>query len=168
MESRLIRILHAGCGGQPLPEWLPGEETRLDIDPGVSPDIVAPLTALGDIGPFDIVYCSHTLEHLPPHEIRIALREFHRVLRPQGFIVLVVPNLKDIKPDNTVYYQSAAGPVTGLDMYYGMDRLVEHNPWMAHKYGFVPETLQAFVENAGFTVKATDTSSYNLYVTAQA
>lgn len=162
-----LRVLHAGCGSAPLPEWLPGLETRLDVDPGVSPDITAPLTDVGDIGPFDIAYCSHVLEHMPPHDIHQALQELHRVLRPGGFLIAVVPNLASVKPDLTVVYDSPAGPVTGLDMYYGMERLVKDNPYMAHKYGFVRETLEAFVTQAGFTVKYVGDDTYNLVLTAQ-
>lgn len=168
MEGEVTpRVLHAGCGLSPLPAWLPGQETRLDIDPSVSPDIVAPLTDLGDIGPFDIAYCSHVLEHMPPHEIDQALRELHRVLAPGGFLVAIVPNLADIKPDNTVVYDSPAGPITGLDMYYGMAKLVKNNPYMAHKYGFIRETLEDFLTRAGFTVKYMGGSEYSLMVTAQ-
>jgi predicted SAM-dependent methyltransferase len=161
------RVLHAGCGTAPLPEWLPGQETRLDIDPGVSPDITAPMTALGDIGPFDIVYCSHVLEHMPPHEIEQALREIRRVLVPGGFLIVIVPNLANVAPNSTVVYVSPAGPITGLDMYYGMATLVQDNPYMAHKYGFVPETLRAFLARAGFEVKHLSDSNFNLMVTAQ-
>lgn len=161
------RVLHAGCGLAPLPEWLPGRETRLDIDPAVSPDIVAPLTDLGDIGPFDIAYCSHVLEHMPPHEIDQALRELHRVLKPGGFLVAVVPNLEGVPADLTVMYESPAGPITGLDMYYGMEKLVRENPYMAHKYGFVSSTLKAFLTRAGFTVKYLGDTNYSLMVTAQ-
>ena len=74
-------FLHIGCGRmQPdetnqLPSWASGcKETRLDIDPTANPDIVASMVDLGDIGPFDITYSSHTLEHLYPHQVLDALR----------------------------------------------------------------------------------------------
>lgn len=38
---------------------------------------------------FDIVYCSHVLEHVP--DDRQAMREFCRVVRPDGWAVLTVP-----------------------------------------------------------------------------
>lgn len=38
---------------------------------------------------FDVIYCSHVLEHVP--DDRRAMREFHRVLKPNGWAVLNVP-----------------------------------------------------------------------------
>ena len=38
---------------------------------------------------FDIIYCSHVLEHVP--DDRKAMRELHRVLAPGGWAVLQVP-----------------------------------------------------------------------------
>jgi predicted SAM-dependent methyltransferase len=163
----VIRVLHAGCGRAPLPEWLTGQEVRLDIDPDVSPDFVAPLTAMGDIGQYEIAYCSHALEHLAPHDIDTALAEFHRVIRPGGFLIAVVPNLADVKPTLDVVYESPAGPITGLDMYYGKASFVKDNPYMAHKFGFVRSTFEQFLERAGFTVKHVSDSNYNLMATAQ-
>jgi SAM-dependent methyltransferase len=38
---------------------------------------------------FDVVYCSHVLEHVP--DDRRALREFRRVLAPRGYALFLVP-----------------------------------------------------------------------------
>jgi SAM-dependent methyltransferase len=38
---------------------------------------------------FDVVYCSHVLEHVP--DDRAAIREFYRILRPGGWAILLVP-----------------------------------------------------------------------------
>lgn len=40
-------------------------------------------------GQFDLLYCSHVLEHVP--DDRAALREFRRVLAPRGMALLLVP-----------------------------------------------------------------------------
>jgi SAM-dependent methyltransferase len=40
-------------------------------------------------GSFDIVLCSHVLEHVP--DDRRAMRELHRVLHPRGFAIVMVP-----------------------------------------------------------------------------
>ena len=54
-------------------------------------------------GSFDLVYCSHVLEHIK--DDRAAIAEIRRVLSPQGIAILPVPILADI----TVEY-SAANP----------------------------------------------------------
>ena len=38
---------------------------------------------------FDIIYCSHVLEHVP--QDTVALAELHRVLKPGGWAILQVP-----------------------------------------------------------------------------
>lgn len=38
---------------------------------------------------FDIVYCSHVLEHVP--DDHKAMREFARVLKPEGWAVFMIP-----------------------------------------------------------------------------
>jgi SAM-dependent methyltransferase len=155
-------VLHVGCGREQMPDFLDGyKEIRLDIDPSVNPDIVADLTDLGDIGPFDVIFGSHVLEHLYPHDGRKAMSEFHRVLKPRGIVVMIVPNLANIRPTRDVVYDSPAGPITGLDMYYGKESFVEMNPYMAHKTGFVPETLEQMFD--GFAAKnVRELSGYNL------
>ena len=37
---------------------------------------------------FDAVFSSHNLEHLYPHQVKEALAEFYRVLKPEGMIVI--------------------------------------------------------------------------------
>ena len=38
---------------------------------------------------FDVVFCSHVLEHVP--DDRAAMRELHRVMRPNGWAIMQVP-----------------------------------------------------------------------------
>jgi SAM-dependent methyltransferase len=162
-------VLHVGCGQNPLPDWLEGhEEIRLDIDPGVQPDIVASITDLGEIGPFDVVYSSHCLEHLYPDEVSVALAEVRRVLKPGGAAVMIVPDLEDVRPTEDVVYDCPGGRVTGLDRYYGMGSLVGRNRHMAHHCGFVAETLRSVMEAAGFSRVEVARASFNLIGAAAA
>lgn len=152
-------ILHAGCGGENLPWWLKevgieGREVKLDADEMVKPDIVASIDNLGDIGPYDAVFCCHCLEHLHWHNAMKALHEFIRVLQPGGAVLIEVPNLEMAKPDNTVVYTTGDGlEVTGLDMYFGHREFSYSNPWMMHRCGFVQSTLLEALESAGFKAK---------------
>ena len=159
-------VLHVGCGGQHLDDFLEGyQEIRLDIDPDAHPDIVASLLDMGDIGHFDAIYGSHVLEHFAPHEVAKVVSEFYRVLKPKGFVIMIVPNLEYVRPTDEVVYDSPAGPITGLDMYYGKASMVAENPYMAHKAGFVRKTLaKAF---GGFSqVVVKDLTNFNLMVVA--
>lgn len=163
-------VLHVGCGREPLPAWVEGfEEIRLDINPDAEPDIVASITDLGEIGPYDALVTVHTLEHIYPFEVPVALAEFKRVLKPGGVALIVVPDLEDVKATDEPLYDSPAGPVSGLDMIYGMPRMIANNPHMAHHCGFVSDTLREALEAAGFEAVTTQRlPSYNLVALARA
>lgn len=159
-----MKVLHAGCGNEPLPAWIGAtEEVRLDIDKRCAPDVVASLSDLGEIGEFDAVYCSHALEHLAPHEIERALLEFRRVLREGGSALLFVPDIEDVKPTDAVLFVSPAGPITGLDLLYGKREMVEKSHHMSHRFGFTQKTLADMLNAAGFSRVLVDRHScFNL------
>ena len=147
------RLLHVGCGGDPLPQWLRTagyRETRLDIDERHQPDVLADMCTLGEIGQFQIVLCQHALEHLYPHQVGKALREFLRVLTDDGYAMIVVPDLEGVQPSNDVLFISPAGPIAGMDLFYGFRPKLEEMPHMAHHTGFVSATLDAALLEAGF------------------
>ena len=144
-------VLYPGCGHEHVPFWFEGKETRLDIDETCEPDIVASITDMGDIGQFDNIYTSHTLEHLYQFDVPKALSEFLRVLKPGGAAIIVVPDLEDVKCNDDVLYVSLAGPITGRDLFYGLTEYVQMSPYYAHHTGFVKETLEQAMKDAGFT-----------------
>lgn len=158
-------LLHVGCGGDSLPEWAQGkyQEVRLDISPDNQPDILASMTDMGEIGTYDAIHCSHALEHLMPHEVNVALKEFHRVLNPNGFAVVFVPDLEDVKATEDVLFVAPCGPITGLDLLYGLRSLLHVQPYMAHRTGFTAETLRKAFKDAGFgSVEVQRLENYNL------
>ena len=157
-------LLHVGCGGGPLPElFREFDETRLDINPACNPDIVASMLDMGDIGAFDVLLCQHAIEHLYPYQIGKALNEFKRVLNDGGYAVVLVPDLEDVSPTDEVILETEAGPVTGADMYFGLQHALEENPFMAHHTGFVQSTLHKAMIEAGFkAVEVKRIGQYNL------
>jgi predicted SAM-dependent methyltransferase len=164
------RVLHAGSGGAELPPLFGDcEEVRLDLDPSKNPDIVASILDLGDIGPFDAIYTSHTLEHIYPHEVPIALREFRRVLTDDGYALIFVPDLEGLTLSTEVLYWSPAGPVTSFDMIYGMRKFLATNPdTMAHRTGFTSKMLEEALVEAGFSkVTMSRVKQFNLMAVAQ-
>lgn len=162
-EKRLL--LHVGCGAATrfsLPsgfhrdEW---QEIRVDLDPAVSPDLLASITDLRGV-PDAIAhayYASHVLEHLYWFEVPVALAEAKRVLRSDGFAVITCPDLQAaaewIAQDRlfAVAYESPAGPITPFDLVYSYRPFVERSPQtMSHKCGFTLSALIAAVQEAGF------------------
>src|SRR5215469_5094698 len=94
-------VLNVGCGYPPRqklhphfhgPDW---REIRLDLDPAVGPDIVCSITDMSPVttASVDAVWSSLNLEHLQRHEMPLALAEFIRVLKPQGLLLLMLPDL---------------------------------------------------------------------------
>ena len=146
------RILHAGAGSGTMRDLFKSyQEVRLDIDPGVKPDIVASITDMGEIGEYEAVYCAHCLEHLYPHELPLALKEFRRVLKPGNLAFIIVPDLEGIQPTEDLVYISEDGDrITGLDMIFGCRKYLAKSPHMAHHNGFVKATLEKAILEAGF------------------
>lgn len=159
------KFLHVGCGENQKkhttrelasPRW---EEVRYDIDESAKPDIVGDVLDLSVIEEesFDAIFSSHNIEHVYAYQVPGMLREFLRVLKPDGIFVVTCPNLqavaklvvKDGLTDTA--YVSPMGPITPQDVIYGHSASLEKgNEYMAHKTGFTPKTLRAELVKSGF------------------
>lgn len=159
------KLLHVGCGPQNKnnlkgfnnAEW---DEIRFDIDENVSPDIKGTLTDLSLVmtSSIDAIYSSHNIEHLHSYQVPIALKEFIRVLKPEGFVVLTCPDLTSVceviikKGLTEPVYVSPAGPISPIDILYGhREYVAQGNEFMAHKCGFTYSSLSDSFFNAGFS-----------------
>lgn len=158
-------FLHVGCGAKRQDQAGPGFQTaawheiRLDIDPRAEPDVIGSITdmAMVETDSMDALFSSHNIEHVYPHEVSIALREFLRVLKPQGYCVITCPDLQSVaalivddKLDDPAYV-SPAGPICPIDILYGLRKSVAAgNHFMAHKCGFTRKTLIQAMSRVGF------------------
>lgn len=158
-------FLHVGCGlqrkenttkGFNTDEW---QELRFDIDESVQPDIIGTMTDMSRVESesVDAIFSSHNIEHLYPHEVSIALKEFIRVLKPHGFAVITCPDLKSVArliADDKLTepaYESPAGPIAPLDILYGYRRsMALGNLYMAHRCGFTEKVLRGSLLSNGF------------------
>ena len=157
------KFLHVGCGrldksychGFEGDDW---SEIRLDIDKNVSPDIVGSLTDMNlvETSSVDAVYSSHNIEHIFPHEIPFALKEFYRVLNDNGIVVITCPDIQSVGEalanDRSLepLYDSSMGGVTAIDILYGhRETTKDGNIFAVHKCGFTYSTLdRVFFEAA--------------------
>jgi hypothetical protein len=158
-------FLHVGCGPAKRQHTTRGfigddwQEVRLDIDPAVQPDIIGSMTDMQtvDSGSMDALYSSHNIEHLFAHEVPVALGEFRRVLKEDGFVILTCPDLQSVcqlvaeeRLTDTAYL-SGAGPISPLDILYGhRPALSKGNHYMAHRCGFTKKVLMGVLKAAGF------------------
>jgi len=156
-------VLNVGSGpaGHKLPEGFDGwQELRVDQNPDMEPDIVAPMTAMVMVESesVDAVWCSHSLEHLEAHDTAQALAEFWRVLRFGGDVVVSVPDLTQVAAAilatglEEPLYVSPMGPIAALDVLYGHRREIrEGNRHQAHRTGFTARSLSDHLTAAGFS-----------------
>lgn len=168
-------FLHVGCGpkrkdqttrGFNTPEWT---EVRFDIDEKASPDIVGTMLDMSGVADasVDAIFSSHNIEHIYPHEVPVALSEFLRVLKPEGFLVVTCPDLQSvcalIAEDKLVEpaYESPSGPIAPIDILYGhRASMMRGNLFMAHRCGFTQRTLGGTVKQSGFPGIATMKRGY--------
>lgn len=92
---------------------------------------------------FDVVYCSHVLEHVL--DDKLAIREFYRVLKSGGWAILLVP----ITADRTFEDPSVTDPLERLKLFGQEDHV--------RRYG--PDYVERLIE-AGFDVKITHPTDF--------
>ena len=85
---------------------------------------------------FDVIYCSHVLEHVS--DDGLALREFNRVLKPNGWVILLVP----ISAERTFEDPRVTDPGERLKLFGREDHVRRYGPDFPRR-----------VEAAGFTVR---------------
>jgi SAM-dependent methyltransferase len=85
---------------------------------------------------FDVIYCSHVLEHVPAD--RQAMAEFYRVLKPGGWALLLVP----ISAEHTIEDLSVTSPEERERLYGQRDHVRRYGPDYVDR-----------LRSAGFTVK---------------
>jgi SAM-dependent methyltransferase len=182
LEIPAFKLLNVGCGAPansrlPKPfqhaQW---QELRLDIDPATAPDIVSSITHMETVASqsIDAIWSSHNLEHLHSFEVPLALAEFKRVLKPTGFALISLPDMRAvaryIANDQLVQtlYESPAGPISALDIVFGHQASLKHgNHFMAHRTGFTARTLGDALVHAGFAeVRVHEGARWDLWALA--
>jgi predicted SAM-dependent methyltransferase len=85
--------LHLGCGKRKLPGWV-GVDSRNDV----GADVVADVRYLDHwaSGEVAAIYACHVLEHIPRPHVLPTLRDWHRVLKPGGVLLVSVPDFEQM------------------------------------------------------------------------
>ena len=102
--------LHKKLKGHPFIAYRSADLSRKTVDERVD---MTDMAAYAD-GSLDIILCSHILEHIP--DDRKAMREMRRVLKPDGFAIVLVPLVVGLD-------ETHEDPTLGLELrwkYFGM------------------------------------------------
>jgi len=141
----MARPLKLHIGGQEAkPGW-----TVLNAQAGPNVDIVGDfrdLSAFADASVAEI-YASHVLEHLAYSvEVVPALAACHRILAPEGRLLVAVPNMDTL-------CRLMLHPESTPQIKFHLMRILfggQVDEWDYHKAGFTPELLAGFLGEAGF------------------
>lgn len=149
-ENKIVLDIGAGDTQYYCPD---GDPIRIDIDPLTKPDIVADARYLHMISDCfaDVVFSSHTLEHISFREVLSTIREWIRVLKIGGELRLVVPNLKwaSNKILNEEYIQPEHYE-RALFMFHSAQKGSMREAYLdVHKSGYTPKQLTGLLERAG-------------------
>jgi len=133
--------LHLGCG----PRYIPGF-VHIDAQPAPHVNIVGPVEKLPmDDNTVSLIYASHVLEHFARNQYESVLREWFRVLEPDGILRLSVP---DFAACAAIYYEN--GLADGLSGLVGLIIGGQRNEHDYHKMIFDENFLRSVLLSIGF------------------
>lgn len=135
---------HLGAGDKRWPGWV---NQDVNDDPFLgAPDVKCDVMKLpAETETVDEIQAIHLFEHLHRMDAPDALKEWHRVLRQDGRLVLEMPCLEKIAAFIVAGEKNMRLTVLGL---YGDPR--DKRPDMLHKWGYSQAELQQCLEDAGF------------------
>lgn len=130
-------------GSGPYPRD-PERYTTVDVEG--TPDVKAPMWALPfKDGTIEDIWSSHALEHAPQAKVPETLKEWHRVLKPGGRVIVSVPNFDYVAK----YWLTGPDRAWAEAMVFGLQR----DEGDFHRCAFTNQILRADLEGAGFEVK---------------
>lgn len=145
------RRLNLGCGDKLLPGYINVDvaESRA----GKKPDVLCDLRELTpfESGSVDEILSVHVIEHFWRWEALDVLREWVRVLRPGGKLILECPNLLSACEALLANPDAASGPgregQRTMWVLYGDPAW--RDPLMVHRWGYTPKSLAQLMTEAG-------------------
>lgn len=141
-----MRKLEIGAGNSRLgPDW----ETS-DIRPGIADHCLAAwnLHTQFPENTFDQLYACMVLEHIPRPRQRETLCSWYEVLKPDGVLEVIVPNMRYIAQ---LLAADIVAQREGIRLAYGDQDYPENT----HVWGFTEETLAEALTDRGFMVVET-------------
>jgi len=143
--------LNLGCGDKILAGYV--NVDVVEARAGMKPDVICDLH---DLAPFedasaDEILSVHVVEHFWRWEIRDVLREWIRVLKPGGRMIVECPNIlsaaQDLLQSPVEAAREGQSGQRTMWVFYGDPKWKD--PLMIHRWGYTPESLRELLAEAG-------------------
>jgi predicted SAM-dependent methyltransferase len=155
--------LHLGCGPNVFEDWINVDGDYCAGQPGVTIHNLTDTYPVLD-NSVDEILSVHVIEHIMPDKVPPMLKEWHRILKPGGFVATEWPDIlkmcKFIVDDPSRLYsdnrkilkQGIAGIFGNIVRYQDVA--------MMHKWGYSIDSLSKLLREAGFSKIIAEPNKY--------
>jgi SAM-dependent methyltransferase len=156
--------LNLGCGDKILPGYVNVDVVQSRA--GMRPDVICDLH---DLAPFDDasadeILSVHVVEHFWRWEIGDVLKEWVRVLKPGGRMIVECPNIasacETFLQDPVRHARADQAGQRTMWVFYGDPQWKD--PLMIHRWGYTPESLKALLAEAGLAEVRQEPAQFKL------
>ena len=155
--------LNLGCGDKILPGYI-----NVDVASeraGKKPDVISDIRKLTfDDNYADEILSVHVIEHFWRWEVFDILKEWIRVLKPGGRLILECPNLQSACEEFLKSPEVKSGPgqegQRTMWVFYGDPRW--QDPLMVHRWGYTPHSLSLLMNEVGLINIKQEAAQYKL------
>lgn len=141
------RKLHVGCGDDYLDGYI-----NIDADPASRADLVIDVSqlALFPGASVDLIESYHFLEHLYFFDATWTLRQWFRLLKPGGTVVIELPDLDVCVRDLGKHFSDTGYDLAMVGIYGNPPQVKRGGGSLAHKWGWNFNALSDQLSKAGF------------------
>jgi hypothetical protein len=151
--------LNIGSGNSKL-DW-PGinnyKEVRVDLSPECDPHVIDDIVGLSQIpdDTIDLIWACHVMEHIHWHQIPKTIEGFSRILKENGYAIIITPDLESIAsmiPGGLLdeAYPTSEGSISPIDMIYGFRPYIENQgDLQIHRTGYTADSMGRILKNLG-------------------
>ncbi len=160
----LIKKLNLGCGDKILDGYI--NVDVVESRAGKNPDVICDLHDLSifESNSVDEILAVHVIEHFWQWEVVDILKEWTRVLKPGGKLILECPNLLSAAQEFIKNPDLAAigGPEGQKSMWVFYGDPGWKDPLMIHRWGYTPKSLAIVMSYAGLTELKQEPAQFKL------